>query len=315
MFIRKDKEDSTNFLLSLLGGTVIKKYAKFGEFITGVDGGYVNEKGDAELNSLNLRDHLSVPEVRFNRMTYFEGYDVISPGGGFLIRDVVDNGDGTYTIAPEYEDEEPCGIFLDDIYTGYWYNFNGSTSNIKGFGKVQFRVTSVDYDAKTAVLIPKPESGAVPSKNLRLGQTGNFTNKERQIYIIIDTRDGNCCITFFEDANTWDPEPAQVKSWFGKKKGMTVAGINADNYSAVLQNIIMTGLIFQVDEITGQTVRVPLDKGEWVAGKYAYYDRVSHNGALWLCVDDNGTTTEPSDDNPAWLKQVAEGQKVIRAYL
>ena len=309
MFIHKDEEDSTNFLLSLLGGTIIKKYAKFGEFITGVDGGFVNEKGDAELNSLTLRDHLSVPEVRFNRMTYFEGYDVISPGGGFLIRDVVDNGDGTYTITPEYEDEEPCGIFLDDIYTGYWYNFNGSISDIKGFGKVQFRVTSVDYDAKTAVLIPKPESGAVPSKNLRLGQTGNFTNKERQIYIIIDTRDGNCCITFFEDANTWDPEPAQVKSWFGKKKGMTVAGINADNYSAVLQNIIMTGLIFQVDEITGQTVRVPLDKGEWVAGKYAYYDRVSHNGALWLCVDDNGTTTEPSDDNPAWLKQVAEGQK------
>lgn len=308
-FLRKDEEDSTNFLLSLLGGTIIKKYAKFGEFITGVDGGFVNEKGDAELNSLTLRDHLSVPEVRFNRMTYFEGYDVISPGGGFLIRDVVDNGDGTYTITPEYEDEEPCGIFLDDIYTGYWYNFNGSISDIKGFGKVQFRVTSVDYDAKTAVLIPKPESGAVPSKNLRLGQTGNFTNKERQIYIIIDTRDGNCCITFFEDANTWDPEPAQVKSWFGKKKGMTVAGINADNYSAVLQNIIMTGLIFQVDEITGQTVRVPLDKGEWVAGKYAYYDRVSHNGALWLCVDDNGTTTEPSDDNPAWLKQVAEGQK------
>lgn len=88
---------------------------------------------------------------------------------------------------------------------------------------------------------------------------------------------------------------------------MTVAGINADNYSAVLQNIIMTGLIFQIDEITGNKVRVPLDKGEWVAGKYAYYDRVSHNGALWLCVDDNGTTTEPSDDNPAWLKQVDKG--------
>ena len=27
-FLRKDKEDSTNFLLSLLGGTVIKKYAR-----------------------------------------------------------------------------------------------------------------------------------------------------------------------------------------------------------------------------------------------------------------------------------------------
>lgn len=309
MFIRKDKEDSTNFLLSLLGGVLIKKYAKFGEFITGVDGGFVNDKGDAELNSLTLRDHLSVPDIRFNRMTYFEGYDVVSPGGGFLIRDVVDNGNGTYTIAPEYEDEEPCGIFLDDIYTGYWYNFNGSTSDIKGFGKVQFRVTSVDYDTKTAILIPKPESGAVPSVNLRLGQTGNFTNKERQTYIIIDTRDGNCCITLFDNANTWDPEPAQMPSWFGKKKGMTVNGINCDNYSAVLQNILMTGLIFQIDEITGNKIRVPLDKGEWEAGKYAYYNRVSHNGSLWLCVDDNGTTTEPSDNNPAWLKQVAEGKK------
>ena len=309
MFIRKDKEDSTNFLLSLLGGVLIKKYAKFGEFITGVDGGFVNDKGDAELNSLTLRDHLSVPDIRFNRMTYFEGYDVVSPGGGFLIRDVVDNGNGTYTIAPEYEDEEPCGIFLDDIYTGYWYNFNGSTSDIKGFGKVQFRVTSVDYDTKTAILIPKPESGAVPSVNLRLGQTGNFTNKERQTYIIIDTRDGNCCITLFDNANTWDPEPAQMPSWFGKKKGMTVNGINCDNYSAVLQNILMTGLIFQIDEITGNKIRVPLDKGEWSAGKYAYYNRVSHNGSLWLCVDDNGTTTEPSDNNPAWLKQVSEGKK------
>ena len=90
---------------------------------------------------------------------------------------------------------------------------------------------------------------------------------------------------------------------------MTVNGIDCEKYSAVLQQVLLTGLIFQIDEITGNKVRVPLDKGEWVAGKYAYYDRVSHNGALWLCVDDNGTTTEPSDDNPAWLKQVAEGQK------
>lgn len=90
---------------------------------------------------------------------------------------------------------------------------------------------------------------------------------------------------------------------------MTVNGIDCEKYSAVLQQVLLTGLIFQIDEITGQSVRVPLDKGEWTAGKYAYYDRVSHNGALWLCVDDNGTTTEPSDDNPAWLKQVDKGDK------
>lgn len=308
-FLRKDKEDSTNFLLSLLGGVLIKNYAKFGDFIPGVSGGYIGEDARAELEALVLRSSLSVPELRFNRQTYFEGYNTISPGGGLKIKSFVANSDGSYTVIPDLEDGVPLGQKPDDILLGFWHDKSVTTGDFIGFRKIQYRITSADYDEKTFVMVPRPGYEFVPHNEMRLGQTGNFTDKERQTYIIIDVRDGNCCITLVDNANTWDPEPAQMPAWFGKKKGMTVAGINADNYSAVLQNIIMTGLIFQVDEITGQTVRVPLDKGEWVAGKYAYYDRVSHNGAMWLCVDDNGTTTEPSDDNPAWLKQVAEGQK------
>lgn len=307
MFMRKDTEERTGFLLSLLGGTVIKKYAKFGDFITGVQGGYIGEDARAELEALVLRSSLSVPELRFNRQTYFEGYNTISPGGGLKIKSFVANSDGSYTVTPDLEDGVPLGQKPDDILLGFWHDKSVTTGDFIGFRKIQYRITSADYDEKTFVMVPRPGYEFVPHNEMRLGQTGNFTDKERQTYIIIDVRDGNCCITLVDNANTWDPEPAQMPAWFGKKKGMTVAGINADNYSAVLQNIIMTGLIFQIDEITGNKVRVPLDKGEWVAGKYAYYDRVSHNGALWLCVDDNGTTTEPSDDNPAWLKQVDKG--------
>ena len=306
-FLRKDKEDSTNFLLSLLGGTVIKKYAKFGDFVTGVLGGYIDEKGNLEMESGVFRKRLFVPEIAYNRTTYFKGRMVNSPGGGCTVLSYVDNGDGTYTITPDLTDADGLSQFVDDILTTYFVTKN-SEGKLNGFEEMKFRVTAADYTAKKFTVIPRPgHSDWKPAEQMVLAQTGNFTDPERQTYILIDSVNGNNCITFFDNANTWDPEPAQMKSWFGKKKGMTVAGINADNYSAVLQNIIMAGLIFQVDEITGQTVRVPLDKGEWVAGKYAYYDRVSHNGALWLCVDDNGTTTEPSDDNPAWLKQVAEG--------
>ncbi|WP_234250376.1 hypothetical protein [Phocaeicola vulgatus] len=308
-FLRKDKEDSTNFLLSLLGGVLIKNYAKFGDFIPGVSGGYIGEDARAELEALVLRSSLSVPELRFNRQTYFEGYNTISPGGGLKIKSFVANSDGSYTVIPDLEDGVPLGQKPDDILLGFWHDKSVTTGDFIGFRKIQYRITSADYDEKTFVMVPRPGYEFVPHNEMRLGQTGNFTDKERQTYIIIDVRDGNCCITLVDDANTWDPEPAQMKSWFGKKKGMTINGINCDRFSAVLQDIIMTGLIFQVDEITGQTVRVPLDKGEWVAGKYAYYDRVSHNGALWLCVDDNGTTTEPSDGNTAWLKQVAKGDK------
>ena len=310
-YIRKDQEDETEFLTKFLGGIKVAKNLTLGDFITNMQGGYIDEKGRAELESLVLRSELIVPAIRYNYMTYFEGYNLISPGGGLKIKDFVDNGDGSWTVTPDLEDGQPCGQYVDDILLGYWHDKSAS-GDFAGFRKVQFRVTEVDYIAKTFVMVPRPETTAVPAKEMKLGQTGNFTNTERQTYIVIDTRDGNNCITFFDNANTWDPEPAQMKSWLGKKKGMKVQGLDCDNYSAVLQNILMTGLIFQMDEITGESVRVPLDKGAWEAGPHAYFDRVSHNGALWLCVNPKGTESEPADNNPDWLKQVAEGQRGLQ---
>ena len=309
IFLRKDVADSTKYLLSLLGGVLIKKYAKFGDFVTGVLGGYIDEKGNLEMESGVFRKRLFVPEIAYNRTTYFKGRMVNSPGGGCTVLSYVDNGDGTYTITPDLTDADGLSQFVDDILTTYFVTKN-SEGKLNGFEEMKFRVTAADYTAKKFTVIPRPgHSDWKPAEQMVLAQTGNFTDPERQTYILIDSVNGNNCITFFDNANTWDPEPAQMPAWFGKKKGMTVNGIDCEKYSAVLQQVLLTGLIFQIDEITGNKVRVPLDKGEWVAGKYAYYDRVSHNGALWLCVDDNGTTTEPSDDNPAWLKQVAEGQK------
>ena len=310
MFMRKDTEERTGFLLSLLGGTVIKKYAKFGDFIPGVSGGYIGEDARAELEALVLRSSLSVPELRFNRQTYFEGYNTISPGGGLKIKSFVANSDGSYTVIPDLEDGVPLGQKPDDILLGFWHDKSVTTGDFIGFRKIQYRITSADYDEKTFVMVPRPGYEFVPHNEMRLGQTGNFTDKERQTYIIIDVRDGNCCITLVDNANTWDPEPAQMKSWFGKKKGMTINGINCDRFSAVLQDIIMTGLIFQIDEITGSTVRVPIDFPSWEPGrKYAYYSRVPHNGSTWLCVNDKGTTSEPSENNPDWLVSAAKGDK------
>ena len=310
MFMRKDTEERTGFLLSLLGGTVIKKYAKFGDFVTGVSGGYIGEDARAELEALVLRSSLSVPELRFNRQTYFEGYNTISPGGGLKIKSFVANSDGSYTVIPDLEDGVPLGQKPDDILLGFWHDKSVTTGDFIGFRKIQYRITSADYDEKTFVMVPRPGYEFVPHNEMRLGQTGNFTDKERQTYIIIDVRDGNCCITLVDNANTWDPESAQMKSWFGKKKGMTINGINCDRFSAVLQDIIMTGLIFQIDEITGNTVRVPIDFPSWEPGrKYAYYSRVPHNGSTWLCVNDKGTTSEPSENNPDWLVSAAKGDK------
>lgn len=310
IYLRKDQDDETKYLLKLLGGAKIGKSLTVGDFITGVQGGYIGEDARAELEALVLRSSLSVPELRFNRQTYFEGYNTISPGGGLKIKSFVANSDGSYTVTPDLEEGVPLGQKPDDILLGFWHDKSVTTGDFIGFRKIQYRITSADYDEKTFVMVPRPGYEFVPHNEMRLGQTGNFTDPERQTYIIIDVRDGNCCITLVDNANTWDPEPAQMKSWFGKKKGMTINGINCDRFSAVLQDIIMTGLIFQIDEITGSTVRVPIDFPSWdPVRKYAYYSRVPHNGSTWLCVNDKGTTSEPSENNPDWLVSAAKGDK------
>ena len=74
-FLRKDKEDSTNFLLSLLGGVLIKNYAKFGDFIPGVSGGYIGEDARAELEELNLRT-----------MVKSDNFKAGSLGTGFMLK-------------------------------------------------------------------------------------------------------------------------------------------------------------------------------------------------------------------------------------
>lgn len=297
-------------MLSAIGGLLVRGFIKIGDFISGLQGGYIDEQGNAELESLILRSYLAVPELRYNRITFFEGYNVISPGGGLTIDDYVINEDGSITVTPRLEEGEPCGQFVDDILLGYWHSKTAS-GDFAGFAKVQFRVVSVDYDAKTFVMLPNPDLELHIEKNMKLAQTGNFTNTERQTYIVIDTRYGNNCITLYDGVNTWTPTAAMAKAWFGKKKGVDIHGIDASTYSAVLQNIIMTGKIYQVDQISGQDIPVPIDKGAWASGqRYAYYDRVTYNGSLWLCVNENGTTTEPSVSESSWLEQVAAGKGI-----
>lgn len=307
-FLSKTKEDETNYLLKLLGGAIIKNLARFGDFVTGVSGGMIDENGDMEMASGYFRKRLFVPEIAFNRITYFKGRAVLSPGGGCKVKSYVKNEDGSFTVTPDLTDADAVSQFKDDILSAFFTTKN-TEGKLTGFAQMQFRVTEVDYNAKTFKMVNKPGQSFEPGEEMILAQTGNFSDEDRQTYILFDTVDGNNCITFFDHANTWEPEPAQMPAWFGKKKGMTVGGINCDNYSAVLQNILLTGLIFQIDEITGDSVRVPIDKGEWVKDiDYGYYDRVSHNGALWLCVSEEATKEEPGT-GVAWLKQVSEGAK------
>ena len=309
LYISKKNDDTASGVITFLRGIIahalslFKKGASFGNFTPGISGAIIDENGDIEARGLVLRGFLSVPELRYNRAIVLKGRQIISPGGGCVIEQFITVDENTWLVLPVLEEGEALSFKVDDILLAYWHDKDSQSGAFKGFREMKFRVTAFSGE-RGFLVVPKPGSGSVPATSMTLAQTGNFTDAERQTYIMIDSTLGNNSITFFDDANTWDVEPAQEKSWIGKKKNRIVAGIDCSKYSAVFQNVIMSGKIFQVDDITGESVRVPIEKGEYVSGqRYAYYDRVSYNRAMWLCVNENGTTSEPSDSNQDWLKQ------------
>ena len=61
----------------------------------------------------------------------------------------------------------------------------------------------------------------------------------------------------------------------------------------------------------GDYVRVPTYRGKWVAtSTYNYYDQVTHNGSLWICMEDDVIASEPGN-NSKWQIQVQKGEPGI----
>ena len=65
---------------------------------------------------------------------------------------------------------------------------------------------------------------------------------------------------------------------------------------------------FEVETESGAVTRIPVYRGQWQQGQaYYYYEQVSHQGSLWLCTSQKGTTAEPAQGSAAWQLQIAKG--------
>ena len=72
--------------------------------------------------------------------------------------------------------------------------------------------------------------------------------------------------------------------------------------------IRLNSSIFEWVSPSGDTMHMVNYRGEWKEGSYDYYDQVNHNNALWTCINENGTSQEPSDASSDWQK-VLSGEK------
>lgn len=320
IYISKIKPDSTPYEVWFKDSAIFGAEG-FASGLTGF-GGKVDKYGHAEFDSLTLRKFLEVPELRYNRVEIQVGDKWNAPGAG-VIESVEQLDESTGTITLKLEDGEYGAVAVGDLCMGIFHSETTEqnadadsddgrgTRQFAGFYTVYFEVTNVldinnkRFGYKIRDIDDYWTLRYHPCAGMNFVAFGNKSNVDRQT---------SCYSTrtytrYLIKQDTWDQKAVNIAMQFGDLSNLNVLGLEMEGYSAYLNSVYFTGTITQVKP-SGQEVRYANDRGPWEPDTfYDYYDRVSVEGYLYLCVNVNGTTSKPSEDNPDWLMQVSKGDQ------
>lgn len=305
-YLSKVEDDEAKGLITFLAGIDVKikavvqklvaEDATFSKEISSKDyvqnliGWMITPDGHIDAKSLHLREFLEVPELRYNRVSITSGEDWLAPGGG-IIESV---NESSQTLTLKLEPGEVANLAVDDICKGI---FNNST----GFQTSYFRITQKISNSEFKYTLRSGYSYH-PQKAMHFVAYGNFTDAERQ-KSAYSTKDYK---RYLAGVNNWEITSSMVMMQLGDLSNLVISGLDLSGYSAYLRNVYMTGTIKQLSQDGTTEVLVPAFKEEWKAGKYWYYDEVTHNGSTWICIEPS-TTQEPSDSSTDWLKATSKG--------
>lgn len=317
--ISKIGPDRTSFLVSFLAGAVFGKEG-FASGLAGF-GAKIDENGNGEMRGLRLWEWLEVPELRRNRVEVYAGIKWRTPGVGIVESVVADTDNegnplSTGTVHLKLEAGEMGAVAANDISMGI-IHFEDETMNatedsddskgnfrFAGFVTAYFRITGVSgEDNGTFRYSLRPGTTLHPQKYMHFSCYGNFTNPDRQTSVY-ETRTYS---RMLRNQNTWEISAANIAMQSGDLSNLNVHGLDMTGYSMYLNSVYFTGTVRQLKP-DGTPVYTANDRGEWASGEnYAFYDRVSHDGGIWLCVSESGSASEPAEGNSDWLLQVKPG--------
>lgn len=225
--------------------------------ITGV-GGFINEKGAGELESLFIRRFLEVPELRYNRVGISVGDDWSAPGAGVI--ESVDKEQKLVTL--KLEEGEIGAVAVGDICMGIFHDFDPSNNatadsddgrgnfSFAGFATVYFRITEVLGDRNEQFRYGlRPLSATFtkqidPMESMTFVAYGSFTNPARQSSRY-STRTYQ---RYLRNVSDWEFTAENIAAQFGDLTNLSVFGIQMSGYSAYLDNIYLQGMISSLDK-------------------------------------------------------------------
>jgi hypothetical protein len=324
---------------------------RIGSFISGISGAEIDSSGNAEVESLTVRNYMKIQELIYNRINAQEGETGFSDVG--TIVDITDLGDGTQTAILRQRWEGDITTFQPgDIIYGYINNRDNYGTKeswrawawIKGVDRVNNEIHIVPYaDSETpAGTNHAMTSGMVVTRwgNLVEPTQATYENSdyssviEKQGDTYVNTRQRSFFISC-EDGNIIElvgvNSPKLEASNYGTVLGNIPDGMLDDETSELINKyqpyLFARGIIVQ-DIIrigyNGLQPRAINYRGEWsydtACSAKQYYrtttdmcDAVTWNGALWQCVA-NGTTEEPTDASAGWLKMTASTDDMAKIW-
>ena len=262
--------------------------------------------GKAYFNNLTIRE-----------LTYVGGNLVFSPSAGkiFEVREIyndtneltgwkcyllADDGTTATTNMFEVDDQVRCetfnikaGVYENVSNKFYWRKITDvSTDN----EEIRDANNNILYDGKKySWIVISASDKAEGSDNPAAGDTivlmGNRTNTDRMNFV--------------------------VKETYGDNAPREIGYTNVHSYTLSNDNLVYEigpkkvrfySRYFEVVATDGSPVKTVNNRGNWQSGNtYAYYDQVTHNGTLWLCIAPEGeeVTEEPSENSQKWIAQTA----------
>lgn len=300
IFLHKDKEDGTNYLL------------KFGEFIDSMvagKGAGIFPDGHAQFERLEVRDSLTVLELIFNRLSAMESDYSFSESG--TIESVSQLEDGTYSLKMKKRwDNDFTALAENDVVYGV---VNDLTSGGGKYYTSWLRVLHVDISANMLNAVMYPDSEVPGGKNyppeplMILSHRGNPVDEERQGYWYLSSREK--CICMLDGVTKPILEENNYAIIIGKLKQLSLFDNLPINYrhSYIYCRGIALQDILRID-YQGTPIRNENNRGKWSASEAVSdpykseketYDAVYHYGCKWMCLV-TGTTDEPQYGSASW---------------
>lgn len=319
-FLRKDREDATRYLLTMLAGAVIGESGRI----------KLNPDGSIICDSIKVNGSAIFDELVFNNQNVIEGDTFFTNRG--VIERVEPLNEGRYRVFLRKEYQNEIITFQqNDILKCSMNNLDAGHT----FKNSWMRVNTVDTETNSmdVVLYAHNEvpGGAnyAPVPGSIIIRWGNQTNKERQSCWYISSTEKR--IVMLDDVTKPKIEEENYAAFFGLPFDMeSFKGYSLDQKQPYLyvRGAFLQDVCFI--DYKGKIVKQERYRGIWsqevANGSDPYivtkttFDTVYHKNAKWQCNSTKGTKVEPSEGTTDWSKlseggKGSDGKSAAKAYV